>query len=93
MLKLTKVDKIMFLEGVVALFFSVLILVFVDFSPLATTNTSIEETTKAFKNSEVLVCHNTLIVSDSNWKLVDNHLINNNSAGYILIDNCKIKKD
>ena len=54
---------------------------------------NIERTTKAFKNSEVLVCYETLIVSDSNWKLTDNHLINNNSAGYILIDNCKIKKD
>ena len=52
-----------------------------------------EYTTQAFKNSEVLVCHETLIVSDSNWKLVDKHLINNNSAGYILIDNCEIKKD
>lgn len=52
----------------------------------------LEETTKAFKNSEVLVCYETLIVSDSNWKLVDRHLINNNSAGYLLIDNCKIKR-
>ena len=53
----------------------------------------ISEITEAFKNSEVLVCHDTLIVSDSNWKIVDNHLINNNSAGYLLIDHCKIKKD
>ena len=52
-----------------------------------------EETTKAFKNSEVLVCHNTLIVSDENWKLVDDHLINTNYAGYLLIDKCQIKKD
>ena len=51
------------------------------------------ETSKAFKNSEVLVCNDTLIVSNSNWKLLDKHLINNNSAGYILIDNCRIKKD
>lgn len=54
---------------------------------------TLEETTKAFKNSEVLVCHNTLIVSDANWKLVDDHLINNNSAGYLLIDNCEIKEN
>ena len=52
-----------------------------------------QELQEAFKNSEVLVCYETLIVSDSNWKLVDRHLINNNSAGYILIDNCRIKKD
>ena len=52
-----------------------------------------EAESEAFKNSEVLVCYDTLIVSDSNWKLVDRHLINNNSAGYILIDNCEIKKD
>ena len=51
------------------------------------------ETSKAFKNSEVLVCNDTLIVSNSNWKLLDKHLINNNSAGYLLIENCKIKKD
>ena len=51
------------------------------------------ETSKAFKNSEVLVCNDTLIVSNSNWKLLDKHLINNNSAGYILIDNCRIKKE
>ena len=55
--------------------------------------TELEETTKAFKNSEALVCYDTLIVSDSNWKLLDKHLINNNSAGYLLIENCKIKKD
>jgi hypothetical protein len=54
---------------------------------------TIEETTKAFKNSEVLVCHNTLIVSDANWKLVDDHLINTNSAGYLLIDGCRIKEN
>ena len=53
--------------------------------------TELEETSEAFKNSKVLVCYETLIVSDSDWKLVDNHLINNNSAGYILINNCKIK--
>ena len=51
------------------------------------------ETSKAFKNSEVLVCNDTLIVSNSNWKLLDKHLINNNSAGYLLIENCKIKKE
>lgn len=55
--------------------------------------TELEETTKAFKNSEVLVCYDTLIVSDANWRLVDNHLVNNNSAGYLLIDKCQIKKD
>lgn len=55
--------------------------------------TELEETTKAFKNSEVLVCYDTLIVSDSNWKLLDNRLINNNSAGYLLINKCRIKKD
>ena len=56
-------------------------------------NEYISKIKEAFKNSEVLMCHNTLIVSDGNWKLVDQHLINNNSAGYILIDNCKIKEN
>lgn len=54
---------------------------------------TLEETSKAFKNSEVLVCHNTLIVSDANWKLVDDHLINTNSVGYLLIDDCRIKEN
>ena len=57
------------------------------------TNYEVSKNTEAFKNSEVLVCYETLIVTDSNWKLLDNHLINNNSAGYLLIENCKIKKD
>lgn len=56
-------------------------------------NEYISETSEAFKNSEVLVCYDTLIVSDANWHLVDDHLINNNSAGYLLIDNCRITKD
>ena len=52
-----------------------------------------QELQEAFKNSEVLVCYDTLIVSDSNWKIIENNLINNNSAGYLLLENCKIKKD
>ena len=69
------------------------IVVSVLFIVMTSKISEITETTEAFKNSEVLVCHDTLIVSDSNWKIVDNHLINNNSAGYLLIDHCKIKKD
>lgn len=52
-----------------------------------------QELQEAFKNSEVLICYDTLIVSNSNWKLADNHLTNNNSAGYLSIYNCRIKKD
>ena len=52
-----------------------------------------QELQEAFKNSEVLVCYDTLIVSDSNWKIIENNLINNNSAGYLLLEKCKIKKD
>lgn len=51
-----------------------------------------ESKKEAFRNSEILVCYDTLIVSDTNWKLVADHLINNNSAGYLDIEKCKIKK-
>lgn len=69
------------------------IVVSVLFIVMTSKISEITETTEAFRNSEVLVCYDTLIVSNSNWKLVDNHLINNNSAGYLSVDNCKIKKD
>ena len=46
----------------------------------------------AFNNSEELICYNTLIVTNSNWKLVGNHLINNNSAGYLDVRNCEVRK-
>lgn len=42
-----------------------------------------------FNSGETLVCYDTLIVSNSNWKLADNHLINNISAGYLSIDKCR----
>ena len=41
-----------------------------------------------FESGETLICYDTLIVSNSNWTLMDDHLINNNSAGYLLIDKC-----
>lgn len=88
---ITKEDKIMFLEGVPALLIALLI--FVVLYPFYLNNNTVNKNIKAFKNSEVLVCYNTLIVSDANWKLADNHLINNNSAGYLSIDNCQIKKE
>lgn len=43
-----------------------------------------------FNNSETLVCVD-LIVTNSNWKLVGNHLVNNNVAGYINIGDCRVK--
>lgn len=46
----------------------------------------------AFNNSEELICYNTLIVTNSNWKLFENHLMNNNSAGYLDIRNCEVRK-
>ena len=84
--KLTKDDKIMFLEGVVALFFSAI--VFVLFSLLNLTNTSISETKEAFNNSEIIICHESLIISNVSWKLIDGNLINNNIAGHPDIKNC-----
>lgn len=51
-----------------------------------------DELVKSFRNGEVLVCYETLIVTDSNWELSEYNLINNNSAGYLDIRNC-VKKD
>lgn len=47
---------------------------------------------ESFNNSEVLVCHRTLIVSNSNWKITGDHLINDESAGYINIKECEVQK-
>ena len=44
-----------------------------------------------FNEGKIFVCHNTVIVTNSNWRLVDDHLINNNSAGYINFRNCVIE--
>lgn len=46
---------------------------------------------EAFNSGEVLICSDTLIVTNSNWKLTDSNLINSNSAGYLDIYKCKIK--
>ena len=83
--KLTKDDKIIFIEGIAALFFSAL--VFVLFSLLAT-NTRVEEIKEAFNNSEIIICHESLILSNVSWKLIDDNLINNNIAGHLDIKNC-----
>lgn len=55
-------------------------------------NISLDDKVKSFRNSEILVCYDTLIVTDSNWKISGTNLYNHNSAGYIEIKNCKIKK-
>jgi hypothetical protein len=75
------------------LIFAIIAAIIMSYIIIQINDYNIEETSKAFKNSESLVCYDTLIVTNSNWKLVDNHLINNNFAGYLLIDNCGIKKD
>lgn len=46
---------------------------------------------KAFNNNKTLLCFDTLIVTNSNWKLSEDNLINNNSAGYVKIKDCKVK--
>lgn len=53
---------------------------------------STEDKVKAFRNSEILVCFDTLVVSNSNWEISGVNIYNNNSAGYIEIKNCKVKK-
>lgn len=50
-----------------------------------TKNSKIE----TFKNGSTLKCYGTLIVSNENWKLNDNHLYNHNSAGYVNINDCE----
>lgn len=47
---------------------------------------------EAFNSGEVLICSDTLIVTNSNWKLTDSNLINSNSAGYLDIHKCSVKK-
>lgn len=47
---------------------------------------------ESFKNDSILVCYNTLIVSNENWKLNVDVLTNNNSAGYIKLSNCEVKE-
>ena len=52
----------------------------------------LQRDTKYFNEGELFRCHNTLIVSNSNWSLSGDHLINTNSAGYINFKNCVIEK-
>ena len=54
-------------------------------------NNNVENNILAFNNNEILVCYDTLIISNENWKLNGDHLYNHNSAGYINIKNCKIQ--
>ena len=56
------------------------------------TTNSASKNIKSFNDGDVLVCHSTLIVTNSNWSLSGEHLINNNSAGYLDIRNC-VRKD
>lgn len=48
-----------------------------------------EKKIKSFEEGNVLVCYGTLIVTNSNWSISGDHLINKNSAGYININDCK----
>ena len=43
---------------------------------------------EAFNNSEIIICHESLIISNVSWKLIDGNLINNNIAGHLDIKNC-----
>lgn len=50
---------------------------------------NIDKKIKTFDEGNVLVCYGSLIVTNSNWSLSGNHLINKNSAGYINIGACE----
>lgn len=52
---------------------------------------TVKELTTAFNDGKILQCSD-LIISNNNWKLAEDHLINNNSAGYLDISTCTIKK-
>lgn len=51
----------------------------------------LREVNRAFLNGELLNCHG-LIVNNVDWRLVGDHLINNNIAGYLELGSCKINK-
>lgn len=53
--------------------------------------TKLKRNIQLFNEGKLFVCDNTLIVTNSNWRLVDDHLINNNSAGYINFRKCVIE--
>lgn len=65
---------------------SVLFMSFID------KNSRIRNLQESFSSGEVLICSDTLIVTNSNWKLTDTNLINDNSAGYLDIHKCSVKK-
>jgi hypothetical protein len=58
---------------------------------LMPTKSKTELNIEAFNDNKTLICYNTLIVTNSNWKLSEDHLINNNSAGFVKIRDCKVK--
>lgn len=66
--------------------------IFIFSSILILISNKTESKEDAFRNSQILVCYETLIVTDSNWYLSGENLINNNSAGYVKLKDCKIKK-
>ena len=72
--------------------FVAICIMFVSTLLLSISNNS-ESKEEAFNNSEVLVCYETLIVTDSNWHLSGDNLINNNSAGYVKLRDCKVKHE
>lgn len=57
------------------------------------TNAENQRAAEHFKNGGSLVCSRTLIINNTNWKLHQDNLINNNIAGYISIYDCEIKKN
>lgn len=60
---------------------------------LIPTKSKTELNIDAFNSDKTLVCFSTLIITNSNWKLSNDNLINNNSAGYISIKDCEVKHD
>lgn len=55
------------------------------------THIDLKNLQKTFREDGILICHNTLIVTNNNWKLNQDKLINNNSAGYVSLENCRIQ--
>lgn len=72
-------------ERRLAVLVCIIVLVFI----VITGKKSDDKKIQSFRDGNVLVCYGTLIVTNSNWSISGDHLINNNSAGYVNITDCK----
>ena len=60
---------------------------------LMPTKSKTELNIEAFNDNKTLICYNTLIITNFNWKLSGDDLVNINSAGYVKIRECNVKHE